>query len=168
MRVFDTLRNSPYPRARQNTSIRQPPQVAKFVSDALGAAHATVGATNALAQAVAEIEAELAWKTATTDETIRPGCSNALLVGPHPRALEERADVFVGLTLVEPNRIYPDHRHSPEELYFVLGTGEWRQDECDWTTHAPGSVVHTPPGAIHAMRANASPLLALWFLSPIE
>ena len=68
------------------------------------------------------------------------------------------------LCLVAPGVRYPDHHHPPEEIYVVLTPGEWRQQDMPWHQPGPGGVVHNPPGIVHAMRAGAVPLLALWFL----
>jgi hypothetical protein len=90
------------------------------------------------------------------------GHGNALIIGPH--GAEEREDVVLGVSLMAPNIRYPDHSHPPDELYLVLSDGEWRQGEADWVRPGIGGTVRNPPGIVHAMRAGARPLLAVWAL----
>jgi len=90
------------------------------------------------------------------------GHGNALIIGPG--GAEERTGVVLGVSLMAPHTRYPDHCHPPDELYLVLSDGEWRQGESDWIRPGIGGVVRNPPGIVHAMRAGAKPLLAVWGL----
>jgi quercetin dioxygenase-like cupin family protein len=90
------------------------------------------------------------------------GHGNALIIGPG--GVEEREDMVLGVSLMAPHIRYPDHSHPPDELYLVLSEGEWRQGEGDWIRPGIGGTVRNPPGVVHAMRAGASPLLAVWGL----
>ena len=122
-----------------------------------------------LASAFAAVEGRLRWyrrKTATpADEPFYSSHANALLIGPG--GLEDRNDVEVGVTVMVPHIVYPDHDHPPEEVYIALSPGEWWNAEMDWTEPGPGGIIYNPPGILHAMRSHAQPLLALWFL-PID
>lgn len=122
-----------------------------------------------LAAAFAEVETGLRWsrrKTATpADEPFYGGHANAMLVGPG--GLEERGDVQVGVTVMAPGITYPDHDHPPEEVYIALSPGAWWNAEMDWTEPGPGGIIYNPPGILHAMRSDADPFLALWFL-PVD
>jgi quercetin dioxygenase-like cupin family protein len=119
-----------------------------------------------LASAFAAIEGRLRWyrrKTATpADEPFYSSHANALLIGPG--GLEERNDVEVGVTVMAPHIVYPDHDHPPEEVYIALSPGEWWNAEMDWTEPGPGGIIYNPPGILHAMRSHREPFLALWFL----
>src|SRR3546814_16037558 len=53
------------------------------------------------------------------------GHANTLLVGP--RGLEDRNDLSIGASLLAPQVRYPDHRHAPEEVYFVLSRSDERR-----------------------------------------
>jgi quercetin dioxygenase-like cupin family protein len=90
------------------------------------------------------------------------GHGNALILGP--RGAEEREDVVLGVSLMAPHIRYPDHSHPPDELYLVLSEGEWRRGDADWIRPGIGGTVRNPPGIVHAMRAGARPLLAVWAL----
>ena len=122
-----------------------------------------------LASAFVAIEGRLRWyrrKTATpAGEPFYSSHANALLVGPG--GLEERSDVEVGVTVMAPHIVYPDHDHPPEEVYIALSPGEWWNAAMDWTEPGPGGIIYNPPGILHAMRSHAQPFLALWFL-PID
>lgn len=119
-----------------------------------------------LASAFAAVEARLRWHRRSTstpaDEPFYSSHANAMLIGPG--GLEERPDVQVGVTVMPPNAVYPDHDHPPEEVYVALSGGEWWNAAMDWTAPGPGGIIYNPPGILHAMRAGEGPLLALWFL----
>ncbi len=133
---------------------------------ALAAARAGAPAVSALAAAFEALVPSLAWYRRPGAEPdgggFFDGHANAHIAGP--RGLERRSDVMVGVSLVAPGVRYPDHHHPPEEIYLVLSPGQWRQGDGPWHTPGPGGVVHNPPGVVHAMRAGAAPLLALWYL----
>ena len=100
-----------------------------------------------------------------SDQPFYDSHANAMLIGPG--GIEERSDVWVGVTVMTPRLVYPDHDHPPEEVYIAMSPGEWWNTEMDWTEPGPGGVIYNPPGILHAMRSHAQPLLALWFL-PID
>ena len=90
------------------------------------------------------------------------GHANAMILGPG--GLEERADLWVGVTVMAPGVTYADHDHPPEEVYLPLAPGEWWNAEMDWTDPGLSGVIYNPPGILHKMRAGAGPFLALWYL----
>jgi hypothetical protein len=66
-----------------------------------------------------------------------------------------------GFLLLGTNTEYPAHSHKPREIYMVLSSGgEWRLDGKDWFSIAPGDVIYHAPNQIHAMRTQATPMLA--------
>ena len=85
-----------------------------------------------------------------------------MIVGPH--GLEPRDDVWVGVSLLAPAVLYPDHRHLPEEIYLVLSKGYWRQESDAWLQPGIGGIVYNPPDIVHAMRSGEAPLFAIWCL----
>jgi quercetin dioxygenase-like cupin family protein len=119
-----------------------------------------------LGSAFAAVEAQLAWGRRRNAEVVGEpffgGHANAMLVGPG--GLEQRDDVMVGVTVMAPHIVYPDHDHPPEEVYIALSPGEWWNAEMDWTEPGPGGIIYNPPGILHAMRSHREPFLALWFL----
>jgi quercetin dioxygenase-like cupin family protein len=122
-----------------------------------------------LGAAFTGLEGRLAWGRRRNAEAVGEpffsGHANATLVGPG--GLEQRDDVWVGVTAMAPGITYPDHDHPPEEVYVALSPGEWWNAEMDWTEPGPGGVIYNPRGILHAMRSHAQPFLALWFL-PID
>ena len=119
-----------------------------------------------LAGAFAAVEPRLQWyrrKTAVeSDQPFYDSHANAMLIGPG--GLEVREDLWVGVTVMTPQLVYPDHDHPPEEVYIALSPGEWWNAAMDWTEPGPGGIIYNPPGILHAMRSHDEPFLALWFL----
>lgn len=114
------------------------------------------------------LEPRLQWRRKTTADTsasenFDEGHANAMIIGPG--GLEERSDLWLGVTLMAPNVRYPDHDHAPEEVYLVLSPGEFRQGDGDWFSPGVGGSFYNLPGIKHAMRSGSAPLLALWALS---
>lgn len=122
-----------------------------------------------LGSAFAAVEANLKWGRRKGAEAVGEpffsGHANAMLVGPG--GIEQRDDVWIGVTVMAPDIVYPDHDHPPEEVYIALSPGEWWNAEMDWTEPGPGGVIYNPRGIRHAMRSHGAPFLALWFL-PID
>lgn len=112
-----------------------------------------------------EIEPGLRWKQRTSLGQVSDSANpfgNAMILGPG--GLEEREDVWVGVSLLAPNVRYPDHHHPPEEVYLVMSDGDFRQAEAAWFSPGVGGSFYNPPGIQHAMRSTAVPLLAFWLL----
>ncbi len=118
------------------------------------------------ATAFAAIEGQLHWwrrKGSTPDnQPFYDGHANAMLIGPG--GLEERDDVMVGVSLMAPDILYPDHSHPPEEVYVAFTDGAWWNAEMDWTEPGLGGLIYNPPGILHAMRSGPKPFLAAWLL----
>jgi quercetin dioxygenase-like cupin family protein len=95
-------------------------------------------------------------------ERFAAGHGNAIIIGRG--SAEAPQGVVLGASLMAPHIRYPDHSHPPDELYLVLSEGEWRQGEAEWVRPGIGGTVRNPPGVVHAMRAGATPLLAVWAL----
>jgi hypothetical protein len=119
-----------------------------------------------IASAFAAIEGQLHWarrKGSTPDnQPFYDGHANAMLIGPG--GLEERDDVMVGVSLMAPDILYPDHSHPPEEVYVAFTDGAWWNAAMDWTEPGPGGLIYNPPGILHAMRSGPKTFLAVWLL----
>lgn len=81
-----------------------------------------------------------------------------------PGGHEERSDVWLGMSLLAPQVRYPDHNHSPEEVYLVLSDGDFWRETSGWFTPGRGGTFYNQPSVRHAMRAGETPLLAIWAL----
>lgn len=141
--------------------------VCEHLQDGFANARRQDGEVGAVAEALADLAPQLCWRNRPGSKNVAPDFSarhgNALIVGAD--GLEKRDDVRIGVSLVAPGTRYPDHHHPPEEIYFALSPGEWRQEDGPWRAPGPGGLVHNPPNIVHAMRAAAgAPLLAIWCL----
>ncbi|MEZ5855342.1 MAG: dimethylsulfonioproprionate lyase family protein [Hyphomicrobiaceae bacterium] len=111
-------------------------------------------------------DTELAEKT--QDTGFLAGHGMIEIVGPD--RLFRSATTRVGLMLLAPNVLYPEHAHVAEEVYHVIsGTGAWWQQGEDWTPKPPGSTIHHPSGLAHATRTTSRPMLAVYcWRGPVE
>ena len=131
-------------------------------------ATASRGRTRAarVGRALSAIAPRFSWYRRIGADQIGPpfydGHANAIIAGP--QGLEPRDDVQIGVSLVAPDIRYPDHQHAPEEVYLVLSSGAWRQENNPW--HEPGfaGIVYNPHNIVHAMLSYDAPLLAVWCL----
>ncbi len=75
-------------------------------------------------------------------------------------------DLVAGLMFMTPNQIYPEHKHPPQEVYFVLsGTAWWLYGgEKEYRQQKPGDVIYNHSHDLHGMKTESEPLLALYFL----
>ncbi|SCB58954.1 Dimethlysulfonioproprionate lyase [Rhizobium aethiopicum] len=120
-----------------------------------------------LIEAFKGIEPMLEWRRRTkydhsASDNFVDGHANAMIIGPG--GLEERSDLWFGVTLMAPHVRYPDHDHAPEEVYLVLSEGEFKQGEGDWFSPGIGGSFYNIPGIRHAMRSVDTPLFAFWAL----
>jgi hypothetical protein len=120
-----------------------------------------------LVEAFKDIEPMLEWRRRTkydhsASDNFVDGHANAMIIGPG--GLEERSDLWLGVTLMAPHVRYPDHDHAPEEVYLVLSEGEFKQGEGSWFSPGIGGSFYNIPGIKHAMRSVDTPLFALWAL----
>ena len=157
--------------AAPGRAVREPPvpppaDLAAHLEHALATARGGPAAAARLAARLADLAPRLRWGRRLPSPADPPGFAdghvNAVAVGEG--GLEERSDARIGISLMAPHVVYPDHRHPPEELYVVLGPGAWRQADGPWHGPGAGGIVHNPPDVLHAMRAEAAPLLAVWCL----
>ncbi|SFJ23078.1 Dimethlysulfonioproprionate lyase [Phyllobacterium sp. CL33Tsu] len=113
-----------------------------------------------------QIEPSVEWRRRSSNKTASDnfvdGHANAMILGPG--GLEQRTDIWLGATLLAPNVRYPDHDHSPEEVYLVLSEGEFRQGEGEWFSPGIGGSFYNVPNIKHAMRSLDKPLFAFWAL----
>lgn len=120
-----------------------------------------------LIEAFRAIEPDLEWtRRASYDETasanFSDGHANAMILGP--AGLENRPDVWIGVSLLAPSVRYTDHAQAPEETYLVLSEGEFQHGDSDWFPPGIGGSFYSPPWIKHAMRSGEKPLFAVWTL----
>lgn len=169
-RIFHALQNVPGKRGSPTPTMRPVcdllDSTVKDLSNAGNAADEASPAFIEHALALYKLADQLAWfqrpGAEKTGEPFASGHANATLIGKG--GLEERRDVWIGVSLMAPEVTYPEHRHAPEEVYVVLSPGQWQQSRGDWHEPGAGGIVHNPPNVLHAMRSGAMPLLATWCL----
>jgi len=88
--------------------------------------------------------------------------ANAMIVGPGGFVESDEAEI--GVTVMAPHTVYPDHRHPPEEVYIALSGGQWRQNDGPWNEPGVGGLIYNPGNIVHSMRAGEKPFLAVWCL----
>lgn len=152
-RVFEALETVHPPSAKPVERVA----ASRFLDDALEPARRAGGDLATLADRIRDLDPLLGWRVRSAGEpTASPsyaqGHANAMIVGPG--ALEDRPDIWVGLSLLAPDVRYPDHRHPPEEAYLVLTDGQFRHGESGWFTPGVGGTLHNEPGIVHAMRSD--------------
>ena len=161
--VFDALRTSI---GSQNNLAPERLPVCDAMQPALYLASTGPAPIPELAAALKNLSPHLQWKRRNNSlpdgTSFHGGHANALVAGPG--GLEERDDVWVGISLLAPHVRYPDHRHHPEEVYVSLAGGAWWNANLEWTTPGPGGLIYNEPNVLHAMRTEAQPLLAIWCL----
>lgn len=141
--------------------------VCRHLTEALAAARSGPTPIARVADALAALEPQLAWKPRAAggpfaSDNWPEGHANATIVGP--RGLEDRNDLSIGASLLAPHVRYPDHHHGPEEVYLVLSPGRFRHGRSDWFEPGIGGTLYNEPNITHAMASDDAPLLALWCL----
>ncbi len=163
-RVFERLSQ---PVAADGAAAERVP-TADFMNEALRPALTAGGTAAEIAERLRTLDPSLPWrmrggKNLAPDETGPGTIANAMVVGPG--GLEDRRDVWVGLSLVPPGVRYPEHRHSPEEIYLFLTDGQFLHGDSGWFAPGVGGSLHNEPDILHSMEApSQAPLLAIWCL----
>lgn len=143
----------------------QVPAPATGVARALPVCDHIPAPTTPLARAFAPLASRLEWNrrgSAKPEDAYYDRHANGVILGP--KGLEERKDLWIGVTVMAPETLYPDHSHAPDEVYLPLTPGEWWNTGMDWTDPGLDGFIYNPPGITHAMRSGSAPFLALWFL----
>lgn len=165
LQIFDGLKT---PQPERRDIARRLPVCDSHLEEAL-AVKTGRGALDRLVERFRVLEPQLEWKRRSADaETASgnflAGHANALVAGPG--GLEDRRDVWLGVSLMAPGVRYPDHDHAPEETYLVLSEGEFMHGDSGWFSPGIGGSFYNPPGIRHAMRSGDKPLFAFWALLP--
>lgn len=162
-RVFDRCRSLT---GAPSAAAPLPQAICAILPDALAVARdaGRPALRRAVAGAFAALAPRLQWRprASATDPAFRDAHANTLVLGPG--GVEGRDDVQVGVTLMAPHTLYPNHSHPPEEVYLALTPGEWWNARMDWTDPGPDGLIYNPPGITHAMRSGAPAFLAVWLL----
>lgn len=79
-----------------------------------------------------------------------------------PDAPLRTSSLRLGLLLLGPDTLYPQHHHPAEEVYLPLGPGRWLRDGDGWQDVPAGAVIHHPPMCGHATLSESVPLAAIY------
>lgn len=148
---------------------RRPERVTKPACALLPAAIAAAerGPLADVARAFALVEPALAWtqnpnySDAKMGQGYMAGYAYCDFIGP--RGLMDSPQVAMGVMILGPGRLYPDHNHPAAEMYHVVaGTADWSRDGGAFAAKPPGSAIYHAPWVRHAMRINRETLLALY------
>lgn len=121
----------------------------------------------ALIQALLEMGGSLRWFAPSADyagDEMVQSYAFVRLIGP-PLFGQEAApflsdNVIAGFTLQAPNILYPSHWHLAVEFYDTLsGTGLWQIGDGPFEAKPPGTLIHHPSNAPHAMQTTDTPML---------
>lgn len=121
-----------------------------------------------LARSLRALAPQLQWSerpgpAPNANDIFAGGHANAMIIGPS--GIEDRRDLWIGISLLAPGVRYPDHDHAPPEVYLVLTPGKFMHGSGDWLSPGVGGFFYNPPGILHAMTADPEhPLLAVWIL----
>ena len=163
-RVFGKLADVADPRGGDGRSL----PVCGYLDPALAAIGDEGHPLRDIASGLRSLAPQLVWTqrpgpAPNASGTFAEGHANAMIVGP--TGIEDRKDLWIGISLLAPGVRYPDHDHAPPEVYLVLSDGAFRQGDGDWFSPGVGGMFFNPPGILHAMAAGeAAPLVALWLL----
>lgn len=113
--------------------------VCACLPEALATARAYSASLSRIVDAFAVIEPALFWAPRAAggphaSPSWAEGHANATIVGPN--GIEVRSDVQIGVSLLAPHVRYPDHNHSPEEIYLVLSPGRFQHGLSGWFERA--------------------------------
>jgi quercetin dioxygenase-like cupin family protein len=129
-------------------------------------AAAEAGPTAAIARALSPVLPSVDWvRTYSEAQLGRAYLENYgyFDIASPKRGLIATDAIACGFLVIGPGQLYPAHRHPAVELYHVVaGAPDWQVDGAPWEPKPVGSFVFHPSMAIHAMRTNDSPLLALY------
>ncbi|TBW35519.1 hypothetical protein EYW49_15960 [Siculibacillus lacustris] len=117
-----------------------------------------------LAAALTVVGDGLPWRYGYDRRADRAGLESSMgwaeIVGPLAPFVSD--EVCLGLTLIGPETDYPAHRHPAVELYDVVtGHPVWHVADAVLRPE-PGEAILHGRGVVHAMRARAEPLLAVY------
>jgi len=74
--------------------------------------------------------------------------------------------VRAGLVYVGAQRSYPEHQHTPQEMYLILaGEARWRHGgNAEYKPVRPGVSIYNPSDSLHGIVAGSDPVVALYVL----
>ncbi len=131
---------------------------------ALQNAIATKGVNFEVAQYVRRLAGQLIWIRGRSGPfaslNFEKAHAHSVIVGPG--GLEDRADIRIGLTYMEPYSRFPDHVQRFSRAFLLLSPCELSIGGESWFSTGTGGVFAAEAGQSFAMRCTTTPLLAIW------
>src|SRR5262245_6573245 len=123
------------------------------------------GATALLRAPLEAVASSLHWQQnpAYANADFLVGYAYCELFGPAGHLRDD--STAIGLLLLAPRIVYPEHAHAATETYLVIGgRAQWLQGDGRWRERGAGERIEHAAHEPHAMRTAAEPLLAayLW------
>jgi hypothetical protein len=159
-------------RADHPVAVEGARQLASVLADdppSLSAELSTVGAVDTLAElpshpltdALRQVQDQLPWTPSSRVDDAGANVGLALLSD-----CIDLAPLNVGLMLVGPDGAYPEHHHSPSEVYLVLGgEAQWRFGGSDeFRVRRCGDIVYNHSNDRHQLHTNDQSTVAMWVL----
>lgn len=158
--IFEALA-TPRPAVRKPEFEKLPST--NMLAEALAIPRREKGVVAQVADAFEPLAGDINWWSRLSDaDSATFTDAHAMIVGPG--AFEDRDDAEIGVSVLAPNVRYPDHHHPPPEVYLSLTPGIWRKGDGSWVDPGIGGTVFNAPNDVHAMKAEAEPLIAFWCL----
>jgi hypothetical protein len=162
-RIFAAL-NEPSP---AGTAEPKELPVCDFLDEAFATARTGADPIVRLSDSLQALAPKLSWAPRPSggpfaSDNWSEGHANTMIVGPN--GLEDRKDLYIGVSLLAPDVRYPDHDHGPEEVYLVLSPGRFQHGDSAWFEPGIGGTLYNLPNIKHAMASDGAPLLAIWCL----
>ncbi|MEX2649623.1 MAG: dimethylsulfonioproprionate lyase family protein [Alphaproteobacteria bacterium] len=137
---------------------------ARWMDDLIEAAAA--GPAAAIAAALAPVLPAVDWVQTYSEAELGPDYLENYgyfdIASPE-RGLIRTNALATGFLVIGPGKLYPEHYHPAVELYHVVaGTPDWQVDDGPWLAKPAGCFIFHRSMAVHAMRTNDRPLLALY------
>jgi len=131
---------------------------------ALQNAIATRGICAEVAQCVRRLAHSLVWIRGRSGPfaslNFETAHAHSVIVGPG--GLEDRTDIRIGLTYMEPYSRFPDHVQRFSRAFLLLSPCELSIAGESWFATGTGGVFAAEAGQSFAMRCTTTPLLAVW------
>lgn len=158
-RVLDGVRTAELPRQWPSSKRRS---VCRFLPELISL---TAELDPQLSRYLQLVEHSLYWRqrydTGPVSESFFDNFGLATLVSPDGPAVN--ATVKVGLIILGPGELYPNHAHPAGEFYAILaGSPDWRIGDGPWHSRQPGDLIHHETNVPHAARTRDNALLALY------
>lgn len=134
------------------------------LEDAVRRSLAMGASQSRIAMAIGRLANTIAWRRGRSGPfaSVHFEKSHAHGVVIGPGGVEDRSDVRIGVTYMEPYSRFPDHVKTVPRAFLLMSSSEISMDGRNWFPASAGTVFASDAGQSFAMRCTAKPLLAVW------